>query len=118
MKNKQVIMVAPTINTKNLAHLLPGIENSDTIISVQPMYTKVPAAKLLKITSTITPALEARMPMTIPNGVAIAKIATNHLTSRKSLGNALTRLMPSADPAAPLCTKIASIIERAEARSV
>jgi hypothetical protein len=30
----------------------------------------------------------------------------------------LTRLMPSADPAAPLCTKIASIIERAEARSV
>jgi len=86
----------------NLVHLSPGIENSDTTISVHPMYTKVPAAKLLKITSTITPAPEARIPIAIPIGVAMEKTRINNLTNLKSFGKAFTRLIPNAEPAAPL----------------
>ena len=38
------------------------------------MYTKVPAAKALKITSTVTLVFYSMIPVKIPIGVAIAKI--------------------------------------------
>lgn len=95
-------MVAPKRKQNNLSQRLPGTENSLTTTSVHAMYTKVPAAKLENTTSTISPALDAAIPIPIPIGVAIEKIIINYLTKRKSFGKALTKLMPSAEPAAPL----------------
>ena len=96
------MIVAPIKKHSNFSHLKPGTENSDTIISEQPIYTKVPAAKLEKITSTSSPALAAGIPIPIPNGVAKEKIVISYLTSLKLSGNALTRLIPRDEPAAPL----------------
>ena len=71
---------------------------------------KVPPARDDIITSTSSPAFEHNMPMMTPSGVAQAKIKTSCLTRVKSLGKLLTREIPRAEPAAPLCTTIAIII--------
>ena len=74
----------------------------------------MPAARLLNITSIISPAPEAKIPIVIPKGVDIEKVKISHLTIEKSLGKALTKLMPRAEAAAPLWMKIASIIDSAD----
>ena len=102
MNERDVIMIAPSRKKQSLRKRSPGIENSCTTISVHPMYTNVPAANEENITSTITPALEARIPITIPSGVAIEKTKSNLRTKPKSFGKFLTRLMPRAPAAAPL----------------
>ena len=70
----------------------------------------VPAASDDMTTSTSSPAEDANIPITTPNGVAIEKTKTSYRTRRKSFGNVFTRLIPSALAAAPLCITIASTL--------
>lgn len=78
MKQREVISAAPHMYAIILVHFQPApLANSATIISVHPMYKKVPAAKLDIITFTASPAFEQSMPIKTPRGVAIENMNTN-----------------------------------------
>ena len=71
------------------------------------MYTKVPAAMLVKITWTKSLESVISMPIAIPTGEEIAKEKTKHLIIPGWFSNVLIRLIPKLIPAIPLCTKMA-----------
>lgn len=70
----------------------------------------VPAAKDDMITSTISPAFSAKIPIATPSGVAKANIRISYLTSLKSFGKTFTNEIPKALEAAPLWMTIAIIM--------
>jgi len=105
-----VMMDAPSINASSLMKRFPVIENSSTMISVQPMYTNEPAAKLEKIISVSAPELDRSIPTTTPIGEAIEKVNTSQRQILKSFGKVLTREIPSELEAAPLWIRMAAII--------
>ena len=74
------------------------------------MYTKVPAARLEKMISYMSPALATSIPRPTPMGVAIAKMKIKLRHSFISSGNVLTSEIPREHPAAPLCTRMAITI--------
>lgn len=108
MKASEVMIQAPRMKARHFHQRLPPTENSATIISVQAMYKKVPAAIDDIITFTMSPAPEARIPIAIPRGDASEKSKISLFTMPKSLGKVLTSEIPSAEPAAPLWIAIAT----------
>jgi len=75
--------------------------NSSTMTSEHAMYTNVPLARLLKITSSRSPWPRS-IPAIMPTGVARENVNTSHLHNVKSSGKVFTREMPRAEAAAPL----------------
>lgn len=102
MNERELIIKAPSKNATNFQSLYPFTENSSVTISVQAIYTNVPAAREDITTSTISPADEAKIPIVTPKGVAIENKNTNCLTSLKSFGKVFTSEIPSALDATPL----------------
>ena len=80
-KNRQMMMEAPRMYASSFHSRRSGCENSFTITSEHPIYTKVPAAKLVKTISTKVSVLRISMPRVMPIGEEMANMRIRHLHS-------------------------------------